>query len=258
VLDVLGRPPGSVEAALGSKSCPTSPRGSPGAATETGRDPANELTAQIARLSLGGDGSCLYADAENGRPHAAGCPTRADADGRRSVGTRRYRAIYRLELSRRRRARAEAGFEDAFALLKELLGDPLNWPERACSEVWRGSGPDRRFVGRRPRGSDLRRLLIKGGDGSADGPGYLQSKERLALTTFLLGNGVSPTIIEDWYRTNASLRDRAAWSGVRALLRGYARGDPRVMRERWYFDLCFGRWCTLDGERKRAQRGLRF
>jgi hypothetical protein len=54
---------------------------------------------------------------------------------------------------------------------------------------------------------------------------HLRRRERWSLTTFLLGNAVSPLHIVLWYLLRGCLRDKDAATHVRSILSGWMRGE---------------------------------
>lgn len=144
------------------------------------------------------------------------------------IETNRCKALYLKELSHLRKKRGNK-FIDCHSLISDLVGNPLNWPEKICSfQKNTRVGKDR----------DFRRILVSD---------HLKFAQRHKLTLFLVGNGVPPGVVREYYRSAGSLRDASAIRHVENTLRMFEK--PALNRKEidnfWCFDLVREKWERL-------------
>ena len=148
------------------------------------------------------------------------------------VETKKRRAYFRRELSLRKKRSQR--FTRAYQSIADLIGDPLSWPETICAV--RENGVRRRHTDQK---EDFRRLFISEN---------LKHGERFKLTLFLLGNGVPPNLIEEFYASNNSLRDESASRSVASMISQY-KSLSEETRNKWAsFDLIRMRWEYFNGK----------
>ena len=140
------------------------------------------------------------------------------------IETKRRRALFKRELSERKRARGDS-FTQQYADITDLTGDPLNWPEQICAI---------RKHRHASKFEDFRRLFISP---------TLKYRERFKLTLFLLGNGVNPTMILEYYAANGTLRDVSALRSVKALCKSYIE---QTISNFTSYDLTSGRYEKMN------------
>ena len=140
------------------------------------------------------------------------------------IETKRRRALFKRELSERKRARGDY-FTQQYADITDLTGDPLNWPEQICAI---------RKQRHASKFEDFRRLFISP---------TLKYRERFTLTLFLLGNGVNPTMILEYYAANGTLRDVSALRSIKSLCQSYR--DQTIPNFTSY-DLTSGRYEKMN------------
>lgn len=75
---------------------------------------------------------------------------------------------------------------------------------------------------------------------------HLSNSERLELTLFLLGNGLSPDHILEWYKLRRLLSNESAYRDVQEIIRKYRNHLFPILFK--YYD-CYNRaWTHLNGE----------
>lgn len=74
----------------------------------------------------------------------------------------------------------------------------------------------------------------------------LSYAQRFELTMFLVGNGLNPDIVKEWYKLRGMVKDRVKMRHVNSIID--AMQNPQGNALRWkYYDLHNTKWTHIDG-----------